>query len=355
MTDKLYMTRCLELAEKGKANARPNPMVGAVLVYNNRIIGEGWHRQYGQAHAEVNCLDSVREEDRAFIPLSTMYVNLEPCAHTGKTPPCATRLIKEQVGKVVIANTDTFASVNGKGISMLNEAGIPTQSGKLLQEGRWLNRRFFCFQEKKRPYIILKWAQTKEGYMAPADRSRFAITGKATQQLVHKWRTEEQAILVGNTTAINDNPALTARLWHGQQPLRIVIGSRLSLPTDSHLVNNEAPTWIFNNDKEQHDGNVRFIKADSARLLQQLTEELFANNILSLIVEGGAATLNSFIAAGLWDEARILTGDSSLNNGIPAPLLNNSIGAFSTDIEADTLQVYTNRHSGFKYIPGMSL
>ena len=354
MKDKLYMMRCLELAEKGKQHARPNPMVGAVLVYNDRIIGEGWHQQYGKAHAEVNCLESVAEADKELIPLSTMYVSLEPCAHTGKTPPCALRLVKEKVARVIIANPDTFAKVNGKGLEILNEAGIATETGLLHDEGRWLNRRFFCFHEKQRPYIILKWAQTPEGYIAPADRSRFAITGKSTQQLVHKWRTEEQAILVGSTTATNDNPELTARLWQGPQPLRIVLGTA-PLNPGNNLLDGSVPTWIFNNERNDVSGNTRYIKADSDNLLPQLMQELVAHNILSLIVEGGAATINSFISAGLWDEARILTGPTHLDNGIPAPLITHGTEAFSTQIESDTLLVHTNKHSGYKYIPGMEL
>jgi len=198
-------------------------MVGAVLVYEGRVIGEGWHRQYGQAHAEVNCLESVAEEDKHLIPQSTMYVSLEPCAHYGKTPPCANRLVQEGIKKVVICNTDPFAQVDGKGITILKDSSAEVITGVQADAGRWLNMRFFCMQEQQRPYIILKWAQTADGFIAPADGSRLQISNQQSSQLVHKWRTEEDAIMVGYNTAVNDNPQLTARLWQGKNPLRIAL------------------------------------------------------------------------------------------------------------------------------------
>jgi len=351
-----HIKRCFELAQRAKGNTAPNPLVGAVLVCNEQIIGEGWHQHYGSAHAEVNCLASVKEADKHLICESTMYVNLEPCAHYGMTPPCANRLVQEKVKKVVIANTDPFEKVNGNGIQILNAAGIEVETGVLEKEGLWLNRRFFCFHEQKRPYIILKWAQTKEGYFAPADRGRFWITNKHSQQMVHKWRTEEGAILVGTNTAINDNPHLTARLWTGKQPLRIAIDRKLKIPTTHNLFNSEAATWIINEEKELLDGNVHFMKCGfNDTLLKEVLNQLYNARILSLIVEGGAALLQSFIQQGLWDEARVFTGSNTLVGGILAPTLDNAMPAFQTQIDNDMLNVYVNKGSGYPYMPGMEL
>ncbi len=351
-----YMKRCIELAEKAKGYTAPNPMVGAVLVHNSVIIGESWHKQYGQAHAEVNCIESVAPGNKALIPESTMYVSLEPCAHHGKTPPCAIRLVKEQVKEVIIANKDPFEKVGGRGIEILQQAGIKTEAGVLAKEGRWLNRRFFCFHEKQRPYIILKWAQTKEGYFAPADKSRLQLSNKHSQQLVHKWRTEESAIMVGYKTALNDDPKLTARLWEGKQPLRMVLDEQLQLPETLSLFNDEAETWVVNSVKQETRNNIEFVQLDfDEHLLPQILKRLHTAQKLSLIVEGGAALLNSFINAGVWDEARVFTADASLPDGIAAPLLTTAKPAFETSIDNDLLQVYVNTNSRFDYVNGMEL
>jgi diaminohydroxyphosphoribosylaminopyrimidine deaminase/5-amino-6-(5-phosphoribosylamino)uracil reductase len=315
-----FMRKCLHLAEKAKGFTAPNPMVGAVLVHNRRIIGEGWHHFYGADHAEVNCLKNVSDADKHLIPESTMFVNLEPCAHFGITPPCAHRLVQERVKKVVIANTDPFEKVSGRGITILRDSGTGVITGVCEQEGRWLNRRFFCSHSLKRPYIILKWAQTADGYFAPNDRSRFQITGDESQQLVHKWRTEEAAIMVGTTTALNDNPQLTARLANGHSPLRVILDKDLCVPGTHHIFDNSAASWIINNQKELLTGNIHFIKlAFGDNLISDLMSKLYEARMLSLIVEGGAALLNSFIGLGLWDEARVFTGPQKLTNGIPAP------------------------------------
>lgn len=356
MEANLYIQRCLQLAQYGKGYTTPNPMVGAVLVHNGRIIGEGWHKVYGQAHAEVNCLESVAAADKHLVPESTMYVSLEPCAHTGKTPPCANRLVAEQVKKVVICNVDPFAQVSGRGIQILKDAGIAVETGVLEQEGLWVNRRFFCFHTQQRPYIILKWAQTTDGFIAPADRSRLAITNSHTQQLVHKWRTEEAAILVGSTTATNDNPQLTSRLWAGRQPLRVVLAGKHKLPADSNLLSNEAPTLIFNEEKDEVAGNVQYVRIPrGGNQLKDVLSILHQQKILSVIVEGGPATLNRFIAEGLWDEARILTGAKQLGQGIEAPRLPNSNPAFAANIDTDQLQLFVNRNSAYQYPAGMPL
>jgi diaminohydroxyphosphoribosylaminopyrimidine deaminase/5-amino-6-(5-phosphoribosylamino)uracil reductase len=356
MTHDSYMLRCLELAQRAKGNTAPNPMVGAVLVYNDHIIGKGWHHFYGADHAEVNCLENVADQDKYLIPESAMYVNLEPCAHYGITPPCAVRLVAEKVKKLVIANTDPFEKVSGAGIKILEAGGIAVETGIMDKEGLWLNRRFFCFHEQKRPYIILKWAQTKDAFIAPADKSRMQITGDAAQQLVHKWRTEEAAIMVGTTTALNDNPQLTARLWKGKQPLRIVPDRTLQLPRDNHIFDNTAATWIINEQQEALDGNVHFVKMffdDS--LISQLLHRLYSNRILSLIVEGGAVLLNSFISEGLWDEARVFTGNISLQKGISAPSMNGNIPSFTTNIGNDSLEVFVNKNSRYTHCAGMEL
>ena len=356
MGHETYMKLSLALAQRAKGHTAPNPMVGAVLVYNDRIIGEGWHHYYGADHAEVNCLKSVAAADKPLISESIMYVNLEPCAHYGITPPCAHRLVQEKIKQVVIANTDPFDKVNGKGLDILKEGGIGVETGVLEKEGLWVNRRFFCSHKKKRPYIILKWAQTKDGYIAPADRSRFQITNPYSQKLLHKWRTEEAAILVGNTTALNDNPQLTSRLYDGRQPLRIVLDKRLKLPATYHVYDNTAPTWMVNEQKEQLYGNVHFVKLPfDDMIIPALLQRLYEAKILSVIVEGGATLLNGFISAGLWDEARIFTGDVSLGDGVHAPILNDAIPAFTTEVGSDLLKVSINKNSEYEYIKGMEL
>ena len=357
MNHNTYMRRCLQLAQLGKGYTAPNPMVGAVLVHNDQIIGEGWHHVYGKDHAEVDCLNNVTTENRHLIPDSTMYVSLEPCAHYGNTPPCATRLVQERVKKVIIANKDPFDKVSGKGIEILHAGGIATETGILEQEGAWVNRRFFCFHERKRPYIILKWAETKDGFIAPADRSRLQITGTESQQLVHKWRTEEAAIMVGTTTALNDNPSLTARLHEGKQPLRIVTDRNLVIPQRSNLFNADARTWIVNEHKESgSEENIRYVEMPfDNNMLYVLLSRLYDARILSIIIEGGAALLNSFIMQGLWDEARILTGNITLHDGIGSPQLNNEQPAFTKDIGKDVLRVYVNQESRYPYAAGMEL
>ena len=351
-----YMNRCMELAQLAKGHTAPNPMVGAVLVHGERIIGEGYHHYYGADHAEVNCLSNVADADKYLIPESTMYVNLEPCAHYGLTPPCANRIVKEEIKQVFIANEDPFPKVSGRGIDILNNADIQVFTGLGRQEGAWLNRRFFCFHRQQRPYIVLKWAQTNDRFIAPADRSRYQITGAESQALLHKWRTEEGAIMVGATTALNDNPHLTARLHNGRQPLRIALDRNLQLPRTHNLFNDEAPTWIINEREETQAGNVHFIKlVFDDTLLHQLMQRLYTAKILSLIVEGGAAVLDSFIAAGLWDEARIFTGPHDMGEGIPAPLLPVGVPELSAFSGADTLQLYVNDKSAYPYVHGMEL
>jgi diaminohydroxyphosphoribosylaminopyrimidine deaminase/5-amino-6-(5-phosphoribosylamino)uracil reductase len=331
-------------------------MVGAVLVHDGRIIGEGWHHYYGADHAEVNCLASIAEEDKKLIPESTMYVNLEPCAHQGITPPCANRLLKERIKKVVIANIDPFEQVSGRGIAILKDGGVATESGLLADKGAWANRRFFCFHKQKRPYIVLKWAQTANGFIAPENESRLQITGNESHQLVHKWRTEETAIMVGYNTALHDNPRLTARLWAGRQPLRIVLDKNLKLPAAHHIFDSEAATWIINEERETLHGNVHSVQLKfDGTLLTHILHRLYDAKVQSIIIEGGARLLYSFISEGLWDEARIFTGPDTIAHGLAAPLLTNASAAFNTKAGADHLQVFINQNSAYPYVQGMPL
>lgn len=350
------MQRCLQLAEKGKGNVAPNPMVGAVLVHEGRIIGEGWHRQYGEAHAEVNCINNVREEDQHLIAESTMYVSLEPCAHHGKTPPCALRIIDEKIKKVVVCNDDPFEKVDGEGIQLLKEKGVKVEQYVLDKAGKWQNRRFFTFHHFKRPYIILKWAETNDGFIAPEDRSRFQITNKDANTLVHQWRTEEAAIIVGFTTALNDNPQLTARYATGKQPLRMVLDRKLQLPLTHHLFDGSVATWVINEMKEEQANAVYYKRLNfDDTLLSSLLKLFYEANIQSLIVEGGTVLLDSFIKEGLWDEARVFTGDVSLGKGIAAPQLYKGGCIFSTNIADDILNVYLNESASFNYTNGLPL
>ena len=332
-------------------------MVGAVLVHQDRIIGEGWHKQYGQPHAEVNCLESVQEADKHLIPESIMYVSLEPCAHHGKTPPCAVRLVQEQVKEVIISNTDPYEAVAGRGIDILQMHGIDVTTGVSGDAGLWLNRRFFCFHQQKRPYIILKWAQTPDRHFAPADRSRCSITNGESQALVHKWRTEEAAIMIGYNTALNDDPQLTSRIWAGKQPLRIVVDRNLQLPHTHNVYKPDARTWIINEQSERVEEHMRFVKLKfEGLLITEVLKQLHEASILSVIIEGGAALLNSFIEQGYWDEARVLTGQTRLpQDSIIAPVLSNAVAAFETEIGTDNMEVYINNKSAYKYVPGMEL
>jgi diaminohydroxyphosphoribosylaminopyrimidine deaminase/5-amino-6-(5-phosphoribosylamino)uracil reductase len=348
------MRRALQLARRGGALVRPNPMVGAVLVHQGRIISEGYHHQYGQAHAEADCLNRLPAALRRLLPQSTMYVTLEPCAHYGKTPPCALRLVQEGVGAVVIAHPDPFAGVNGRGIQILEEAGIRVSSGLLQPEAAWLNRRFFTFHTRMRPYIVLKWAQSAQGFMAPPGLSRLQLSNAHSRQLTHRWRTSEAAILVGYRTALADDPQLTARYWAGPQPLRIVLDRGLNLPRSLKIFDDQAHTWVVNEQREGQEGHIRYLRLPFDRLLQQnLLAALHQARILSLIVEGGAATLEGFISKGLWDEARVFTAAASLTDGLHAPALPGACLAARFALEDDTLQLLQPAHTPYPYTAGM--
>ena len=341
------MQRCLQLAQLGAGSVMPNPMVGAVLVHNHMIIGEGYHQQYGQAHAEVNCINNVKEADRHLINQSTLYVSLEPCNHFGKTPPCTDLIIKHQISEVVIACTDPFEKVNGSGIKKLQAAGIKVIEGILKEEAAELNKRFFTFHKKQRPYIILKWAQSSNLKITNENFEAIKISNEITNRLVHKWRSEEAAILVGTNTALHDNPALTTRLWPGKNPVRIVIDRQLKLPAHLQLFDGSTATIVINTIKQAESTNTFFYKiAEEENLLTALMNLLYHQQLSSLIVEGGALLLQSFIDAGLWDEARIITSNELIiDDGIAAPFLKNNKLIRTEHLLSDSIQVYTNKNT----------
>jgi diaminohydroxyphosphoribosylaminopyrimidine deaminase / 5-amino-6-(5-phosphoribosylamino)uracil reductase len=338
-----YMKRCLQLAELGRGYVSPNPMVGAILVYKDEIVGEGYHQFYGQAHAEVNCIKNIASEKRKFIPESTLYVSLEPCVHHGKTPPCADLIISQNIQEVVIGCRDAFALVSGKGIQHLQEAGIKVSVGLLEEECKKINERFFTFHEKKRPYILLKWAQSCDGYIAGENGTSIKISNPYTDKLVHKWRSEEAAIMVGTNTALLDNPSLTNRLWTGLSPVRILLDSILRVPADYKIIDGKVRTIIFNTLKEMSEDNLVYVqyKADKP-VIPQLLTMLHQQNIQSVMVEGGAMLLQSFIDNGLWDEARIITSGQHIYNGVAAPHLKKSKFIQSNSDTGDRVDFYKN-------------
>lgn len=335
--DELFMQRCLELAALGRGTVSPNPLVGCVIVHNDRIIGEGWHKKFGEAHAEVNAVAAV--ENQELLKESTVYVNLEPCSHFGKTPPCVDLLIRHQVKKVVIANLDTHPNVSGEGIKNLREAGIEVITGILDKQGRELNKRFFTDVEKKRPYIILKWAQTADGFIAQANYDSKWISNEFSRQLVHKWRSEEDAILLGTKTVFHDNPQLNVREWTGRNPVRIVIDRFLKLSEKLNVFDRSQKTIVYNVLKHEEHDNLILARIDETDFLPQLLQDLHKRGIQSVIVEGGAQTLQFFISSGLWDEARIFQATRIFGKGIKAPELKGKLSSTET-VSTDTLFTY---------------
>jgi diaminohydroxyphosphoribosylaminopyrimidine deaminase/5-amino-6-(5-phosphoribosylamino)uracil reductase len=330
--DEKYMLRCLELAKNGLGNVAPNPMVGCVIVFDGKIIGEGYHQEYGKAHAEVNAIHSVK--DNSLLKKSTLYVNLEPCAHFGKTPPCANLIVEHNIPRVVIGCVDSFSEVSGKGIEKLKAAGIEVAVGVLENESLALNKRFFTFHTKKRPYIILKWAETQDGFIdlvRPFDKLKVTntnnwITSPLSKQLVHKWRSEETAIMIGTNTALNDNPKLNVREWNGKNPVRVVVDLHNRLPQTLHVFDKSIPTLVFSLTKHGEENNLTFVKInDSKNLIQEVLDELYKRNIQSIIIEGGAKLLQSFINQNLWDEARVFIGNKYFENGLKAPKLTGNL------------------------------
>ena len=317
MNHEFYIKRCIELAQKATGKTYPNPLVGAVIVHNGKIIGEGFHQKAGEPHAEINAINSVKNPE--LLPESTIYVSLEPCAHFGKTPPCSFKLREIGFKKVVIGAMDSHDKVNGKGKKILMDAGIETLSGILENKCRELNKRFFTFHEKKRPYILLKWAESNDGFI-DKDFKPTKISNELASQFVHQIRSEEHAILVGTQTALIDNPSLTTRLVEGRNPVRILIDFDLKVPQNFKIYNDEAPTLIFNQEKEADEGNIKFIKISKENFLEELMQKLFENQIQSVLVEGGSRTLQTFINANLWDETIIIKNENLiLENGTKAP------------------------------------
>lgn len=317
MQDELYIKRCIELAQKALGKTYPNPLVGSVIVHNGEIIGEGYHHKAGENHAEINAINSVENKD--LITKSTIYVSLEPCAHFGKTPPCALKIKELGFKKVVIGAMDSHDKVNGKGKKIIQDTGIEVVSGVLENECIELNKRFFTYHEKQRPYIILKWAESTDGFM-DKDFKPYSISNPLVNQFVHQLRANEHAILVGTQTALNDNPSLTVRNVEGVNPVRILIDFDLKVPRDFKIYNDEVRTLVFNSTKEGIENNIQFIKIEKENFLSDLMKALYKEQIQSVIIEGGSFTLQQFINENLWDEVIVIKNENlKLENGTKAP------------------------------------
>lgn len=343
------MFRCLQLARQGGGYVAPNPMVGAVVVHQGRIIGEGYHHRYGEAHAEPNAINSVK--DQSLLKESTLYVNLEPCSHYGKTPPCAHLIVEKQIPRVVIGTTDPNPKVSGRGIQIMQAAGIDVQCGVLEEACRTLNKRFFYWQTEHRPYVLLKWAQTKDGFMDKVRGSReetpLLISTPLTRQLTHKIRSENQAIMVSTNTAILDNPKLSLRHWAGKSPVRVVLDREGRIPADSFLFDQQLRTLVFTQNVRPNKDKLEYIEHDfSIDSLKGILSKLAKMNIHSVMVEGGASLLNSFMAEGLWDEAMVEVSDKALGQGVKAPVLV-SVCDHSETVDNHLMLYYQNQHKQF--------
>ena len=338
-THEYFIDKCISLARKGALDVSPNPMVGCVIVNDGKIIGEGYHKEYGKNHAEVNAIHSVK--DKSELKNSILYVNLEPCCHHGKTPPCTDLIIKYNIPKVVIGCVDTFSKVSGQGIKKLKDNSIEVIYGVLEKDCIELNKRFFCYHIKKRPYIILKWAKSQDNFTAPISQEKsFWMTSEKSKKLVHRWRAEEDAILVGRKTVVADNPSLTVRMCKGKNPIRIIIDKELLLNKKSNVFDDQAETIVFNNIKSAIIDKTTYLKADFNNLNEDILNQLFKRDILSLIIEGGTITINSFIEKDLYDEIRVFTSDKLLKKGINSPKLPNINLIKTSIINNDKLEVY---------------
>lgn len=344
-----YMHRCIELAANGLGNVAPNPLVGAVLVKDGKIISEGYHQQYGKAHAEVNAINSFLNlpgSDATALSKATLYVNLEPCNHHGKTPPCTELIIRHKIPEVIIGCADPNKTVTSGGINVLKDSGCKVIEDVLKKESEELNRRFITYHTKNRPYIILKYAQSKDGFIAPEKKSdkNSWLTNEWSRKLVHKWRSEEQAIMVGTNTAAADNPFLTTRYWNGKNPLRIIIDRKLRLPSSLNVFNADASTLVLNELRSQTENNLSLLKINFDDPPGEMLRALHTMEIQSVIIEGGAKLHESFIEKNLWDEARVFTADKYLVSGIKAPeILAAQIS--EENIEGDVLAVFRNTSS----------
>ncbi|PZR26710.1 MAG: bifunctional diaminohydroxyphosphoribosylaminopyrimidine deaminase/5-amino-6-(5-phosphoribosylamino)uracil reductase RibD [Citrobacter freundii] len=336
------MRRCIQLAKLGAGSVAPNPMVGAVLVHNGVIIGEGYHELYGQAHAEVNCVkQAIENGHEALLPLSTIYVSLEPCAHFGKTPPCADLIIRHRIPTVVVGCRDPFKQVDGKGIEKLRHAGINVTVGVLEQECRDLNKRFFTFHTEHRPYVILKWAQTSDARIGTSGR-RLLISNDYSNRLVHKWRSEEQSILIGTNTASADDPELTTRLWPGRSPVRLVVDMDLKLSASLRIFNNASQTIIFNKHRHQENNGIGYYQVtEDTSVVHQILHALKQLNIQSVLVEGGAYLLQSFIDEAAWDEIRLIENTAlTAGVGLPAPMIRQAGLVNEIQLENDRIKFF---------------
>ncbi len=341
-TNEIFMSRCLELAKLGEGRTSPNPMVGCVIVFEGKIIGEGYHQRCGKNHAEVNAINSVKNHD--LLKKSTLYVNLEPCSHFGKTPPCSDLIISKEIPRVAIGTIDSFSLVAGKGIEKLKNSGCDVEVGILSKECLELNRRFFTFHEKKRPYIILKWAQTSDGFVDIERKlsdcgNQIWITNEIARVAVHRQRSTEQGIFIGTDTALKDNPSLTLRDWYGNQPVRIIPDLKSRLKTNLAIFDGSCPTIIISGNKnEKHYPNSMVI-SNGDDLIDTLLDFLYKNEIQSVIIEGGTKTLSFFIKRELWDEVHVYTGDKKFKKGIKAPEFEN-MPIKSERIYDSTLNIY---------------
>ncbi len=335
-TDEQYMLRCLDLATRGEGKVAPNPLVGCVIVHDGKIIGEGWHQQFGQAHAEVNAIKNVKEAWR--LPYSTLFVNLEPCAHYGKTPPCADFIIENKIPKVVIGCIDSYAEVAGKGAAKLRNAGVQVITGVLKKESESLNRRFFHFNGLKKPYIVLKWAQTLDGFIAKENGDSKWISSPQSRILVHRWRAEESAILVGPGTALTDNPSLTVRDWFGPNPIRLVLDPRRSLDNNLKLFHKPNPAIrITLNPQMEEDWLIQHPE----NWVADLEAHCYEKGIMSVLVEGGAGVFESFLSSGCWDEARVFIAPDVFKSGLRAPFITSSSFKM-VNTGSDALYIYRN-------------
>ncbi|MDD2284797.1 MAG: bifunctional diaminohydroxyphosphoribosylaminopyrimidine deaminase/5-amino-6-(5-phosphoribosylamino)uracil reductase RibD [Paludibacter sp.] len=346
-----YMYRCLQLAAYGAGYVAPNPMVGAVVVHNDRIIGEGFHQRFGESHAEPNAIHAVKDE--SLLTESTLYVNLEPCSHFGKTPPCANLIVEKGIPRVVVGTLDPNPKVSGKGIEILKNAGVEVVTGILEDTCYQLNKRFFTWQKEKRPYVLLKWAQTRDGFI---DRIRenattppLQISDNMTKQLTHRVRSENQAIMVSTNTVVLDNPSLTVRNWSGKNPIRIVLDRTGRIPRDYKIFDQTVKTLVFTENPHESTEKVIYIHLQfDENMLGNMLKIIASQGIHSVLVEGGSMLLNSFIKSGLWDEARTEVSDILTGNGVPAP--STEVAAeCSTNINNHLYLIYKNRNKKFFY------
>jgi diaminohydroxyphosphoribosylaminopyrimidine deaminase/5-amino-6-(5-phosphoribosylamino)uracil reductase len=342
-----YILRCIELSKNGLGTTRPNPSVGSVIVYEDKIIGEGYTSSYGGSHAEVNAIESVK--DKSLLKNSTIYVSLEPCNHQGKTPPCSNHIIESEIKNVVVGCLDDNSLVSGAGIKFMKDNGCNVIVGVLENECRESNKRFFTFHNKQRPYIILKWAQSKDGFIdklrdGSSPKQPNWISNTYSQQIVHQWRSEEQAIMVGTNTVIQDNPRLNVRKWSGQNPVRVILDNSMRIPIDFHVFDGSIETIVFTSSTSLFDNKKKNLKVEyidySRDVPQQICDTLYKNNIQSIIIEGGAQTIRGFINSDLWDEARIFIGDVEFGKGLKAPKIEGLIDNIS-NLDTDMLKIVT--------------